>query len=117
MNGGGANDFEHIMMRKYLFAYETVPARMLKVYGLATFPDLSDEAVWGRMKQLLKSGCPYMTEYCSGESEWQSIGFNCFAVSMLRCGSIYSVGQATNMKDNGSIVGLTRATNLESVCL
>ena len=80
-------------------------------------PDLSDEAVWEHMNQPLKSGGPYMTEYCSGETEWQSIGFNCFAVSMLRCGSFYSVGQATNMKDDGSIVGLTRATNLESVCL
>ena len=108
---------DSIMMRKNFFAYDTVPAPMVKVYGLAIFPDLYDEAVWGCMKQLLQSGCPYMTEYCSGESEWQSIGFNCFAVSMLRCGSFYSVGQATNMKDDGSIVGLTRATNLESVCL
>ena len=83
MNGGGANDFEHIVKRKYLFAYETVPARMLKVYGLATFPDLSDEAVWACMKQLLKSGCPYMTEYCSGETERRGIAFNRFCLFVL----------------------------------
>ena len=72
-----------ILSRKYLLAYETVPAQMLNVYGRATFPELSDEAVWEHMNQLLKSGGPYMTEYCSDGSERRGIGLNRFCLSVV----------------------------------
>ena len=72
-----------ILSRKYLLAYETVPAQMLNVYGRATFPGLSDEAVWEHMNQLLKSGGPYMTEYCGDESERRGIGLNRFCLSVV----------------------------------
>ena len=100
--GGEANDFENIILssdsqsqtiseqkpgkgvkRKYLLAYETVPAQMLNVYGRATFPDMADEDVWGHMNQPLKTGGLYMTEYCSAEEEQRGIGFNRFCLSML----------------------------------
>ena len=72
-----------IVVRKYLLAYETVPAQMLNMYGRATFPDLSDEAVWEHMNQPLKSGGPYMTEYCSGETERRGIAFNRLCLSVV----------------------------------
>ena len=82
-DGGEADGLFDIVVRKYLLAYETVPAQMLNMYGRATLPDLSDEAVWEHMNQPLKSGGPYMTEYCSGETERRGIAFNRFCLSVL----------------------------------
>ena len=82
-DGGEADGLFDIVVRKYLLAYETVPAQMLNMYGRATLPDLSDEAVWEHMNQPLKSGGPYMTEYCSGETERRGIAFNRFCLSVV----------------------------------
>ena len=106
MQGGEANDFGGILLptdsqssqtmsqqenpkhrkgekRKYMLAYETVPAQMLNVYGRATFPDMSDEAVWKHMNEPLKTGAEYMTEYCSMDSERRGVAFNRFCLSMV----------------------------------
>ena len=69
--------------RKYMLAYETVPAQMLNVYGRATFPDMSDEAVWKHMNEPLKTGSEYMTEYCSLDPERRGVAFNRFCLSMV----------------------------------
>ena len=82
-DGGEADGLSDIVVRKYLLACETVPAQMLNMYGRATLPDLSDEPVWEHMNQPLKSGGPYMTEYCSGETERRGIAFNRFCLSVL----------------------------------
>ena len=82
-DGGEADGLSDIVVRKYLLAYETVPAQMLNMYGRATLPDLSDEAVWEHMNQPLKSGGPYMTEYCSGETERRGIAYNRFCLFVL----------------------------------
>ena len=82
-DGGEADGLSDIVVRKYLLACETVPAQMLNMYGRATLPDLSDEAVWEHMNQPLKSGGPYMTEYCSGETERRGIAFNRFCLSVV----------------------------------
>ena len=106
VQGGEANDFRDIMLptdsqcsqsmsqdekakprkgekRKYMLAYETVPAQMLNVYGRATFPDMSDEDVWKHMNEPLKTGAEYMTEYCSMDSERRGVAFNRFCLSMV----------------------------------
>ena len=106
VQGGEANDFRDIMLptdsqcsqsmsqdekakprkgekRKYMLAYETVPAQMLNVYGRATFPDMSDEAVWKHMNEPLKTGSEYMTEYCSLDPERRGVAFNRFCLSMV----------------------------------
>ena len=82
-DGGEADGLFDIVVRKYLLAYETVPAQMLNMYGRATLPDLCDEPVWEHMNQPLKSGGPYMTEYCSGETERRCIAFNRFCLSVV----------------------------------
>ena len=62
--------------REYLKIFETLPPQMLNAYGPAKFAKLSDELVWKHFNQPLKSGGPYMTEFCSKEAERRGIGAN-----------------------------------------
>ena len=64
--------------RKYLRAFETVPVQLLNAYGESRFNRMPDKAVWSDLKQPLKSGAPWMTEYCDPDVERQGVAVNRF---------------------------------------
>ena len=62
--------------RKYLRVFETVPVQFLNAYGEARYNRMPDKAVWRDMKEPLKSGSAWMSEYCDPEVERQGVAVN-----------------------------------------
>ena len=69
--------------RKFLRVYETAPCQLLNAYGEARFNRLSDQAVWAELRQPLKTGAAWMTDYCSYETERQGIAASRWLQTMV----------------------------------
>ena len=69
--------------RVYIKVFEQLPAQLLNVYGTSAYVDQSDDEVWKRLCEPLKSGAKYMTEMCSREAERRGVGINRFVAAVL----------------------------------
>ena len=69
--------------RVWLKIFETAPVQMLNAYGIAKHVTMDDKQVWDCMKQPLKSGGLYMTEYASAAEERRGIAINRWLKSVL----------------------------------
>jgi len=69
--------------RQYLKVFETLGPQLLNAYGEAKFTKMEDKDVWEAFCKPLKSGAPYMTEFCDSKDERRGIGANRWIMSLL----------------------------------
>ena len=68
--------------REYLKVFETLPPQLLNAFGESKFMKMGDADVWAEMNKPLKSGAPYMTEFCDAKKDRRGIGANRWILTM-----------------------------------
>jgi hypothetical protein len=70
--------------REYLKVFETLSPQLLNAYGESKFMKMEDKAVWEEFCKPLKSGAPYMTEFCDAKVDRRGIGANRWIMSLVQ---------------------------------
>ena len=68
--------------REYMKVFETSPPQRLNAFGESKFMKMGDADAWAEMNKPLKSGAPYMTEFCDAEKDRRGTGANRWILTM-----------------------------------